>query len=197
MQDPLAPIRQNPFGLFPLQAVPAGLGSPDRYNQAYLTGLQRTRNQVLQDLHELVLRHLRVHIDAKASMQILLGGEHFSQPAFVSPAVLAKAQRYAYDLDELTRASDDSADISRQSILEPIPRVPNEGDSGHIRRAGEALTRAGIRFQIVGGLDSPGQSWGHVTLVVHSLLGARMWLRRAGFLETRESRCVLLDSRSG
>jgi hypothetical protein len=48
-----------------------------------------------------------------------------------------------------------------------IGRIPVEGDSSHIGRADEALTRAGIRFQIVGGLDSRGRGVCHVTLVVH------------------------------
>lgn len=112
-------------------------------------------------------------------------------------AVLGEARRYAYDLDEPTRESEDTGDGSGQSNLEPIPRIPIEGDSSHIDRASEALRRSSIGFEIVGGLDSRGQSTGHLTLVVGSLLGARMCLRRVGFLETQESRCVLLDSITG
>jgi hypothetical protein len=78
-----------------------------------------------------------------------------------------------------------------------IARLPVEGDSSHIDRIHQALLKARIRYQIVGGLDSRGRSWGHLTLVVPSLLGAGIHLRRAGFLESPESKYVLVDSRTG
>ncbi len=83
MQRVLATVRQNAFGFFAFRAVPAGPGGPHRYQQAHLAGFQRARYQVLQDLHELVLCHLGVHVDAKAPVKILLGREHFSQSALV------------------------------------------------------------------------------------------------------------------
>ena len=67
--------------------------------------------------------------------------------------VLEEAQRYGYDLDQLARAIERHADDPRHSTPEPIPRVPIEGDSGHIGHANEALTRAGILFQSRGELD--------------------------------------------
>ena len=75
-------------------------------------------------------------------------------------------------------------------------RIPVEGDASHLDRAVEALRRGGIRFEIIGGLNSRGRAE-HLTLAVPSLLGARTCLRRAGFLETSESKCVLVDSPSG
>jgi hypothetical protein len=66
-----------------------------------------------------------------------------------------------------------------------------------IDRVHAALLQARIRYQIVGGLDSRGRSWGHLTLVVGSLLGGGVCLRRAGFLESPESKYILIDSRTG
>jgi hypothetical protein len=79
-----------------------------------------------------------------------------------------------------------------------IERIPVEGDTSHIDRLENSLTQARIRYRIVGGLDSRGRSWGHLTVAVSSLLGAGMCLRRrAGFLESPESKYVLIDSRTG
>src|SRR5260370_32633081 len=83
MQHPLPPVRQDAFGFFPFHAIPAGPGSARSHNQAHLAGFQRTRNQVLQDFDELVLRHLSVDVNAKTPMKILLSGEHCSQAALV------------------------------------------------------------------------------------------------------------------
>jgi hypothetical protein len=92
----------------------------------------------------------------------------------------------------------ESRSEASQSPVEGIfERIPVEGDSSHLNRAGEALRQAGIRFQIVGGLDGRGHRAFHLTLVVSSLLGARVCLRRAGFLENTESKYVHVDSRTG
>ena len=80
---------------------------------------------------------------------------------------------------------------------EHLPRIPVEGDSSHIDRAQDALSRGKVRYQIVGGIGSRGHAWGHVTLVVRSLLAARIHLCRAGFLESSDSKCVLMDSKNG
>ena len=83
MQYALAPVGQEAFGFFPLHAVPARLRSPHGYDQAHLARFQRTRNQVLQDLDELVFRHLRVDVDAKTPVKILLRGKHLAQATLV------------------------------------------------------------------------------------------------------------------
>lgn len=76
-------------------------------------------------------------------------------------------------------------------------RIPVEGDQSHFDRAVEAFTQTEIPFQIVGGLDGRGRIAGHVTLAVPSLLEAGKILLRAGFLESPESKYVLLDSQTG
>src|SRR6266436_2215620 len=83
MQHSLPPVRQDPFGFFPFHAIPAGPGSARSHNEAHLAGFQRTRDQVLQDSDELVLRHLSVDVNAKTPVKILLSGEHLSQAALV------------------------------------------------------------------------------------------------------------------
>jgi len=76
-------------------------------------------------------------------------------------------------------------------------RIPIDGDSSHLDRLEASLMHARIRYQIVGGLDSRGRSRGHLTVAVSSLLGAGTCLRRAGFLESLESKYVLIDSPTG
>ena len=78
-----------------------------------------------------------------------------------------------------------------------LERIPVEGDASHVDRLHAALMQAQIRYRIVGGLDSSGRCWGHLTLVVGSLLRAGMCLRRAGFFESPESKYVVTDSRTG
>jgi len=64
-------------------------------------------------------------------------------------------------------------------------------------RLHSSLLHARIQYGIVGGLDSRGRSAGHLTVAVSSLLGAGTCLRRAGFLESPESKYVLVDSITG
>ena len=90
-----------------------------------------------------------------------------------------------------------SGEELREHVATTIPRIPVERDTGYIDRAREALSQARIRFRFLGGVDSRGRCWGHVTLAVHSLLGARIHLRRAGFLESPEAKHLLIDSQSG
>jgi hypothetical protein len=78
-----------------------------------------------------------------------------------------------------------------------IERIPVEGDSSHMDRLHTSLRHSRIRYQIVGGLNSRGRSVGHLTVAVSSLFGAGTRLRRAGFLESPESKYVLVDSRTG
>jgi hypothetical protein len=78
-----------------------------------------------------------------------------------------------------------------------IERIPVEGDSSHIDRLHSSLQRARIGYQIVGGLDSLGRGRGHLTVAVTSLFSAGTSLRRAGFLESPESKYLLIDSRTG
>lgn len=78
-----------------------------------------------------------------------------------------------------------------------IERIAVEGDASHLDRLHESFIKEGIRYQIVGGLDSRGRGAGHLTVAVSSLLGAGMCLRRGGFLTSPESKYVLVDSRTG
>jgi hypothetical protein len=78
-----------------------------------------------------------------------------------------------------------------------LPRIPVEGDSSHINRGEEALSRGKVRHQIVGGIGSRGRVWGHITFLVDSLWGARTHLLGAGFVQSSESTCVLTDSENG
>ena len=89
-----------------------------------------------------------------------------------------------------------SADLQRSPRCR-IERIPVDGDSSHLERLRGSLLTARIRYEIVGGLDSRGRAAGHLTVAVNSLLGAGMCLRRAGFLESPESKYVLIDSRTG
>ncbi|HXQ27331.1 MAG TPA: hypothetical protein VN822_13055 [Candidatus Acidoferrales bacterium] len=101
------------------------------------------------------------------------------------------------ELDWRTGPGSSPSDDPQGQSRRRIERIPVEGDASHIDRLHAALMQAQIRYQIVGGLDSRGRSWGHLTLVVCSLLGAGMCLRRAGFLESQESKYVVVDSRTG
>jgi hypothetical protein len=78
-----------------------------------------------------------------------------------------------------------------------FPRIPIEGDSSHIDRAENALSRGKIHCRIIGGIGGAGHVWGHLTFLVDSLPGAMTQLRQAGFLPTSESNCVLIDSENG
>lgn len=78
-----------------------------------------------------------------------------------------------------------------------LPRIPIEGDSSHIQRAQDALSRGKVRYKIIGGIGSRGRVWGPATFLVRSSLGARTHLRRAGFLQSSESKCELIDSENG
>jgi len=78
-----------------------------------------------------------------------------------------------------------------------LPRISIEGDSGHINRATEAFSRGRIKYQIVGGIGSRGQVWGHATFLVDSLHCARILLCRAGFLRSSDSQHVVIDSENG
>jgi hypothetical protein len=117
--------------------------------------------------------------------------------AELQAAVLEEAQKAACDPYRGPSTPESHGEVSKRPVRGIIGRIPVEGDSSHIGRADEALTRAGIRFQIVGGLDSRGRCACHLTLVVGSLVGAGTCLRRAGFLQSPESKYVLVDSRTG
>jgi hypothetical protein len=92
--------------------------------------------------------------------------------------------------------SSPSHELQRSSHCR-IERIPVDGDSSHMDRLHTSLRHSRIRYQIVGGLNSRGRSAGHLTVAVSSLLGAGTCLRRAGFLESPESKYVLVDSTTG
>lgn len=89
-------------------------------------------------------------------------------------------------------------DLPSQS--EPFPsrgfpifsHIPVEGDDSHLQRARKAFSVAGEPFRIVGGLDSRNRCSGH-----QSVNEARKLLSQAEFLQSRESKYELLDSRNG
>ncbi len=141
-------------------------------------------------LHEEFILEIHEGKDARTSWRKISLGE-------LKAAVLEEAQKAACDPYQEPSTPEGDCEASKSLVRGTLGRIPVEGDSSHIGRADEALTRAGIRFQIVGGLDSRGRGACHVTLVVRSLVGAGIFLRRAGFLESPESKYVLVDSRTG
>ncbi len=112
-------------------------------------------------------------------------------------AALKKAQNGADELEQVIPTTCGQWETPTRTDIGIIERIPVEGDSSHVERLAGALSQARIRFQMVGGLASPGQSAGHMTVVVSSLPAARVWLWRSGFLESSESRWVLIDSQTG
>jgi hypothetical protein len=112
-------------------------------------------------------------------------------------AALEVAQNGAWDLEEVVPETCGQRDGTTKTECGIMERIPVDGDASHVHRLSEALSRARIRFQMVGGLGSRGQTSGHVALEVSSLLAARVCLCRAGFLQSPESKCVLIDSRTG
>ncbi len=141
-------------------------------------------------LHEEFVLEIREGEDERTSWRQISFAE-------LKVAVLEEAQKAACDPCQGPSTLEGHWEALKSPVRGIMERIPVEGDSSHIGRADEALTRAGIRFQIVGGLDSRGRSACHVTLVVRSLVGAGTCLRRAGFLETPESKYVLVDSSTG
>ena len=77
---------------------------------------------------------------------------------------------------------------------EHLPGIPIERDSSHIDRSKDALSRGKVQYKTIGGIGSHGHVWGHATFLVRSLLGVRTHPRRAGFLQSSESKYVLIDS---
>lgn len=112
-------------------------------------------------------------------------------------AALEEAQNGANQLEHIVPTTCGQWEAPARADSGIIERIPVEGDSSHVDRLTRALSHARIRFQTVGGLARRGQSTGHITVVVSSLSAARVWLWRAGFLESSESRCVLIDSQTG
>lgn len=141
-------------------------------------------------LHEEFILEIREGEDGKTNWRQISLGE-------LEAAVLEGAQKAACNPPQGPGMFDGPWEPVKSPMRGTLGRIPVEGDSSHITRVDEALTRAGIQFQIVGGLDSRGQGACHVTLAVRSLVGAGTCLRRAGFLESPESKYVLVDSRTG
>jgi hypothetical protein len=106
--------------------------------------------------------------------------------------VVAKETEDEYEMTmELLRSLSEASAVEHSGHL---PRIPVEGDSCHIDRAKSALSQGKVRYQFVGGIGSRRHIWGHATFLVGSLLGAGIQLRRAGFLQSSESKYVLIDS---
>jgi len=112
-------------------------------------------------------------------------------------AALEEAQKGANELEPVVATTRGQWEAPARDDSGIIERIPVEGDSSHVDRLTRALSQARIRFQTVGGLARRGQSTGHMTVVVSSLSAARVWLRRAGFLESSESRYLVVDSQTG
>ncbi len=96
-----------------------------------------------------------------------------------------------------TCTASSSSHARQRSSHGPVGRIPVEEHSNHVDNLRNSLLGARIQYQIVGGLDSRGRIWGHLTAAVSSLFAAVTCLRRAGFLESRESEFLLIDSRTG
>jgi len=111
----------------------------------------------------------------------------------ISREALSRDANFGQD----TISNSSSVLYSGRNPRSTLERIPVEGDASHIDRLHTALIGAKIRYQIVGGLDSRGRSWGHLTLAVSSLLRAGTCLRRAGFLDSSESKHMLVDSNTG
>jgi len=86
------------------------------------------------------------------------------------------------------------SETSAVAHSEHLPGIPIEGDPSHIDREKVALSRGKVRYKTIGGIGSRGHVWGHATFLVRSLLGVRTHPRRAWFLQSAESKCVLIDS---
>lgn len=135
-------------------------------------------------------------------LELLEGKEHNIRWRPVSltelnDAITKEARITDSDFGRSTSSDSSPSDNPPRPSHSRLERIPIEGDASHIDRLRAALLEARIRYHIVGGLDSRGRSWGHLTLVVSSLLRAGMCLRRGGFLESSESKYVLIDSRTG
>ena len=78
----LPSVGKGPFRFFPIDAAPDGLGGPDSDDQACLTDLERTRNDFLQNLDQLLFRHLGVHVQPEAAVDVALCRHHLPQARF-------------------------------------------------------------------------------------------------------------------
>lgn len=115
----------------------------------------------------------------------------------LTKAISTEAQSKKADFDCDTYLDPSLGRYYEKQLRGPIERIPVEGDASHLDRLHTALMEAQIRYRIVGGLDNRGRGWGHLTLAVSPMARAGMCLRRAGFLESSESKYVLIDSRTG
>jgi hypothetical protein len=115
----------------------------------------------------------------------------------IKDAVRKDAQMTTPDFIARTNPNSSPSHEVPRSSHRRIERIPVDGDSSHRDRLHTSLRHSRIQYQIVGGLDSRGRSAGHLTVAVSSLPGAGTCLRRAGFLESPESKFVLVDSITG
>jgi len=115
--------------------------------------------------------------------------------------VEAAALRTGEKLSSAARAVDELVDwepeISTPTNYGFMPRIPVEGDTNHLERVEKALVLAGIRNRIVGGIGNRGRIWGHATFEVASPSESRHHLLRVGFIQSPESKCILIDSTNG
>jgi hypothetical protein len=117
--------------------------------------------------------------------------------ALVQVAALRKEEKLSSATSAFDELADWEPEISTPTNVGFIPRIPVEGDTKHIERAKEALAQVGIRNRILGGIGSRRRIWGHVTFLVASPRSAQVDLLRAGFVQSPESKYILIDSTNG
>lgn len=135
-------------------------------------------------------------------LEIPRGHEPNARWCHVSLVELREAVRREGQMSESDFVANASAGSSPFYHLQRPPhrhieRITVEGDSSHLERLQMALLHGRIHYQIVGGLDSLGRCGGHLTVAVSSTLRVGKCLLRAGFLESPESKLVLVDSSTG
>ena len=79
VEDTLAAVGERSFRFFQFGTAPGRLRSPDANDQASLADLKRARNDLLQNLDQLLLRHLGVHVEPEAAVDVALGRHHLPQ----------------------------------------------------------------------------------------------------------------------
>src|SRR5262249_19202383 len=83
VQHALTSIRDDSLSLVAIASSPNRHRSPHSNRKTDLASLQRTRNDVLQNLDKLPFGNLSLHVHAKASINVPLGGHHLSLAPFI------------------------------------------------------------------------------------------------------------------
>jgi hypothetical protein len=135
------------FGRARLVPMPPNSGSFEVVIEHRLLGLF-----ALHDGFDLELRAGR---KVSAAWQTVSLGE--LKNALVQAAALGTEERLSSATRTVDELADSEPEVSTAARETVIRRMPIEGDTNHIERAGEALRLAGIRNRIVGGIGSRGR----------------------------------------